>query len=201
MSSIDTCRMFVKGQGSSKDREGTVRSMIVDIDHLYTMVYQHVKDCPTCEPDDVLRQYIKNRGIHKFKFKGGAVSRLLCSLAKKYARLKNKKVDPAILREFEWRSGNFLELISSRSLLPSEVVKGLDICFKIEKHKSKEFDPLDKFFAVQYAEKQMGKIFHQNLRFPTIIMEAARCFDKYGSIHPEDRELSDIVSVADVLVA
>jgi len=110
------CVITVKGNGVGRyghpktDRTGPVSEFLVDNGVFYTAVYKHVKDCPTCDPVQVLKVYLDRR-TNGAKF-NGVTSDGQVKLALKYERLfkKNKvQYDTELINEFLWRSTAFEE--------------------------------------------------------------------------------------------
>lgn len=62
-------------------RTKTIREWIVDSDYIYRCVYNHVKDCPKCNPREVINSYIDRRDFF--------ISAGLLKLAEKYGKLIN----------------------------------------------------------------------------------------------------------------
>ncbi len=211
VSSIDVCQLSVVGKPGAthgrlrKDRQGTVRSFLVDNTQLYTLVYGHVKKCPDCDPNEILQLYLANRNVPK---KGGITSDGLVKLAEKMSRIKGKSVDPSIIHEFTWRCGNINTLIDLRTITPSESVKGVNLIFHHQKwlNGTDNRQPVkwvvnNKFSAVKYVSgfaAARSIVGGRNLQF---IERAAKIFDRDGDVSPESPDLKDILTIADVLHA
>lgn len=211
-SSIDRCRMSVKGVAGAtygrfaKDREGTIRSFCINRSQAYTMLYQHVKKCPECRPDDVLRALLD---LRKADHLGGIVSGGLTELAVKMGRIRGgESVSHGLMREFVWRQGNVNDLVYGRGGVDaSECVKGLALLFAHERWKCAKDDPSKgcgvrrRFSAKDFVNGAMKGIHYSAARFCQIARTAAAVFDRDGSVSPECDELRDLCTVADVLCA
>ena len=94
------CQISIKGCGRSdhgrlkNDWAGTVKEAIKDWDVFYRAVFNHVKDCDKCLPDDILLAYWNLRQQPKH---GGKMSGTLANLVVRYLRIG---ANPALVKEF-----------------------------------------------------------------------------------------------------
>lgn len=209
MSSLDICRIAVKASsahgGFKKDTEGTVRFFCQNRSQAYTAVYQHVKKCPDCTPEEALRAILATRERPHL---GGMVSGGLIQLAEKMDRIEGKHVPRALIREFVWRQGNIHGLLFGKDGVDaSECVMGLNLIFgyQVRKHEKEAREKRAqgvrrKFLAVEEVNVHLdGQA--STARFGDIGRLAARIFDRDGRVSPGCDELRDLCTVADVLVA
>lgn len=91
----------IGGYGRYKnDKTGPVKQFLVDNVYLYGKIFQHVRDCDVCDPEDTARFYLNRRKSLKFN---GIVTGSLIDLAVKYEKLAKKKnlpFNPTLVNEF-----------------------------------------------------------------------------------------------------
>jgi hypothetical protein len=94
------CTITVKKKGQLKqDWTGTIKEAIKDWDVFYRAVFNHVKDCDKCDPDEVLQAYWELRQKPRH---GGRTSVGLAALAYRYSKLGT---DPDLVKKFIAKSG------------------------------------------------------------------------------------------------
>ncbi len=87
--SLDTCFITIKGNGfggnghPKQDTTRNVRGFLKDNDIYYKAVLTHLRGCADCDPEEALREFLKNRDGDK---KGGLVSEGLLKMAMRYER-------------------------------------------------------------------------------------------------------------------
>lgn len=98
------CTIVIKKKGQLKyDWTGTIKEAIKDWDVYYRAVFNHVKDCDKCDPDDVLRAYWELRQSPKHE---GRTSVGLAALAYRYRRIG---ADIELVKLFIARSGDVIK--------------------------------------------------------------------------------------------
>lgn len=122
------CVITVKGAGEpsqsrpTNDQTRTVSDFLVGVDAYYRAVFNHVKACNKCDPQEILEEYLKDRNRPKFC---GTTSKGLMTLAERYLKQFPTKVRPETVREFKWRIGSISGLINFiPDATPEEIVSG-----------------------------------------------------------------------------
>lgn len=83
-----TKRKYRMGQ-PTKDKEGPVRDFLTNNQYYYRHVYNHVKGCGLCDPDEIVRRYLD----HSSFIISGGLYKLICRY------YKNMGINPGLVYE------------------------------------------------------------------------------------------------------
>ena len=182
--SIDTCKLFAKASTSNNtvnsDRSGTVRSMCVHIEQLYRLVFTHVKDCETCDPNEVLQTYLDSRVKAR---KPTLVSKTLLKIVDRYAKLPG--VDQSLVKKFYLMQNSVETMMKSPMLSPQERVEAIHNLFIVE-----SFD--------RYMNEPL-KVHAQSIKKYPLFAVCAELFDRNRVIDPTDEEIYRLADVYETL--
>lgn len=115
-----------RGNGApAKTKTGPVSSFLKDSEHYYRAVWKHVKECPRCDPAEILRGFLANRDARQ----RGQTSTLLVEMAEKYRRHFKDRIPDDLIREFVIRAATSWEAFEDRvaTLSSEEIVRAHDM--------------------------------------------------------------------------
>lgn len=126
------CIISVKGRGAARrqpdgmplcDETRKIHDAIIDAKFWYEEVFNHVKFCDKCDPEEILKIYLSRRMCEKFNFK---TSRLLIDLALKYEKFgkeKGRPLDKDLINEFILKSERSFLVGKYEDRIPFEDLK------------------------------------------------------------------------------
>lgn len=175
--------------GMTKPFSGPVRTALRHRTKFYNAVFQHLRECKKCDPNNVLRAYLKSRNTPKHK---GLISGDLEKLAAKYQH--NFDIDGDIQQEFAKRTvsdGIFWHCVSSKPIDWSVS------WIKFAIHRWKEcggwegLNALDDVWQKSHVAKE-GDLKEEAVAF---LLKYHRKYDKL----PPDDELENLMAMVDVM--
>jgi hypothetical protein len=207
------CIITVEARGDlRKTKTGPVKDFIRDLTLYYEAVFDHCKSCKNCDPNEILRAFLKNRETPN---KRGYTSGVLVKLAVKFLK-SVPNTDPKLVREFLLRTDSFQTMIVNLKILSQlEILNILRNIYHDRTETSKlahgtysltgvrntlERHPFDSFIselAVRTPRDKKGYDRSEKLLFVKATMVT---FNKTG-IPTNNEEAFDLISVAEVMIS
>lgn len=111
---LDCMVTYNSGYNKHKVKTATIRELIVDDAVLYRIVKNHVLDCQKCNPIEVLEVYLNRRkNLGRFHgFTSAGLVELMHQYVRGVAKRNRRSIPEKLIKEFIWRSGHAITLIS-----------------------------------------------------------------------------------------